>query len=226
MSEHAEYKAQRPPMPDDLEKQIDGIVQWLQASGCASLCREGIEADDWIAAVARQASEQMPVVIASSDKDFMQLVSPRIGLLNPNDKTEKVWTAEDVQTRTGLRPDQIVDWLSLLGDVVDNIPGVPGVGLKTATELMKQFGSVDSLYTRLNEVKSDKLRASLESAAKDVQRNQRLIRLKETQPPIPVEDFAIRKPERDRLRALYTEWGFKTLLAELDKALSAQGELL
>ena len=87
----------------------------------------------------------MAVVIASSDKDFMQLVSAQIGLLNPNDKTETIWTDEQVRAKTGVEPAQIVDWLSLMGDSVDNIPGVPGVGPKTAADLLKQFGSVDGL---------------------------------------------------------------------------------
>src|SRR5262245_54093490 len=91
VAEHPEYKTQRPPMPQDLEQQIDGIMTYLEAAGMTSLCRDGVEADDWIAAVARRSSGQVQVVIASSDKDFMQLVSPQVGLANPNDKTEKVW---------------------------------------------------------------------------------------------------------------------------------------
>ena len=168
----------------------------------------------------------MPVVIASADKDFMQLVSPRIGLANPNDKSEKVWTAEDVRAKTGVLPAQIVDWLSLIGDAVDNIPGVPGVGPKTATDLLQQFGSVDALYSRLSEVKSDRLRASLESAAEIVRRNQRLIGLRLEQAPVTMDEAAIHPPNVDRLRALYSEWGFKTMLAQLGEAPLAQGVLL
>ena len=130
MAEHPEYKAQRPSMPDALEQQMTGIVSYLEAAGIASLCRDGVEADDWIAAIALRAAPEVPVVIASSDKDFMQLVSPQIGLMNPNDKSEKVWSADEVRAKTGVEPCQIVDWLSLIGDAVDNIPGVPGVGPK------------------------------------------------------------------------------------------------
>jgi DNA polymerase-1 len=226
MEEHPEYKAQRAPMPDALEQQIDGIVGWLRAAGFASFCRDGVEADDWIAALARHASDQMPVVIASADKDFMQLVSPRIGLLNPNDKSEKVWCAEDVVAKTGVRPEQIVDWLSLIGDTVDNIPGVPGVGPKTATDLLTQFGSVVSLYARLGEVKSERLRANLAGAAEAVKRNRRLVCLKEDQPSVPLEEMTIKEPDHARLRSLYAEWGFKTLLAQLAESSSNQGELL
>jgi DNA polymerase-1 len=226
MAEHPEYKQQRPPMPDDLESQIDGIAHYLKAAGISSQCRDGIEADDWIAALARRASAQMPVVIASSDKDFMQLVSDRIGLLNPNDKTEKIWGADEVRAKTGVEPAQIVDWLALIGDSVDNIPGVPGVGPKTATDLLRQFGSADALYSRLAEVKSEKLRASLAGAQDIVRRNQRLVRLNEDQPPVPLEETAIREPQTDRLRVWFAEWGFKTMLAQLGETPLAQGALL
>src|SRR4030095_15955191 len=148
VAEHPEYKTQRPPMPDDLESQIDGIVSWVQSAGLASLGAEGVEADDWIASIARHAAETMPVVIASSDKDFMQLVSPAIGLLKPNDKTERIWTADDVRAKTGVGPAQIVDWLALIGDSVDNIPGVPGVGPKTAADLIRQSESCARRWAR------------------------------------------------------------------------------
>jgi 5'-3' exonuclease len=141
---------------------LDEITGYLAAAGVASYCGEGVEADDYIACLARRAADAgMAVVIASSDKDFMQLVSPRIGLLNPNDKSETVWTDGQVRGKAGVEPSQIVDWLSLMGDSVDNIPGVPGVGPKTAADLLKQFGSVTGLFARLDEVKSEKLRAAL-----------------------------------------------------------------
>lgn len=226
MAEHPEYKQQRPPMPDDLESQIDGIVHYLEAAGISSLCRDGVEADDWIAAIARRASAQMPVVIASSDKDFMQLVSDRIGLLNPNDKSEKIWGAGDVRVKTGVEPGQIVDWLALIGDSVDNIPGVPGVGPKTAADLLQQFGTIDALYSRLTEVKSDRLRASLTEAGDIVRRNQRLVRLNENQPPLSLEETCVREPQTDRLRIWFAEWGFKTMLAQLGESSLSQGALL
>jgi DNA polymerase I len=226
VAEHPEYKTQRPPMPGDLELQLSGITTFLEASGIASLCRDNVEADDWIAAIARSLSILVPVLIASSDKDFMQLVSARIGLINPNDKTEKVWGAEDVKAKTGVQPEQIVDWLSLIGDSVDNIPGVPGVGPKTATDLLLQFGSVDGLYSRLGELKSVKLAANLNAASGIVRRNQRLIRLKEDQAAISLEELSLKAPQSDRLKAAYAEWGFRTLLAQLNETNIEQGALL
>jgi DNA polymerase-1 len=198
-----EYKAHRPEMPSDLAEQIDGMMEFLRAAGIASVCIEGVEADDWIGCVARAAEKEgWEVVIASADKDFLQLVSLEsggaatgvpaakpeseseserrgwIGLINPNDKSERIWGVADVRNKTGVSPTQVLDWLSLLGDAVDGIPGVPGVGAKTAAGLLNSFTSVDGLYDRLAEVKSERVREGLRAAEKDVRRNQSLVALK------------------------------------------------
>lgn len=226
-----EYKIQRPPMPNDLERQLPEIESFLEASNIPSFVNDGIEADDWIASQASCAvSADVDVVIASADKDFLQLVSPRVGMLNPNDKSETIWREEQVRAKTGLAPDQVVDWLSLIGDSVDNIPGVPGVGPKTATDLLKQFGNIDQLYARLSEVKSDRIRANLQAAEGHVRRNQKLIRL-HTDLPCDFElgSLTVRAANWEQLRPLYTRWGFKTLLAQLEAehpAATGQGELL
>jgi DNA polymerase-1 len=214
-----EYKAQRPGMPDDLKSQLDEIVHYLNAAGVASFCRAGVEADDYIACLARRAADAgMTVVIASSDKDFMQLVSARVGLLNSNDKSEMVWTDGQVRAKAGVGPSQIVDWLSLTGDTVDNIPGVPGVGPKTAAELLNQFGSVAALYGRLDEVKSERLRTALRGAADAVRRNRELVRLRDDLPCEFLPDALAGKPaDADRLRGLYQRWGFKGMLAALEE---------
>ena len=223
-----EYKAQRPAMPDDLKPQLDDIVSYLEAAGVASFCREGVEADDYIACLARRASDAgMAVVIASSDKDFMQLVSARVGLLNPNDKSEVIWTDEQVRAKSGVAPSQIVDWLSLVGDAVDNIPGVGGVGVKTAAELLKQFGSVAGLYERLGEVKSERLRTALRDAADVVRRNGELVRLREDLPCEFLPAALVEKPAAaGRLRELFQRWGFKGMLAALGQSAREQQTVL
>jgi DNA polymerase-1 len=227
LAELPDYKAHRPEMPADLRTQLDGLVEFLAAAKIASHRADGVEADDYIASLARRsAAAGWNVVIASSDKDFMQLVSVQIGLLNPNDKTGTIWGAEQVRAKTGVEPGQVADWLALMGDAVDNIPGVPGVGPKTAAELLKQFGAVDNLLVRLAEVKSEKLRQSLSGAAAAVVRNQRLVRL----PDVPC-DFAPEKMvagagDQAALSRLFAAWGFKGMLAALEAGGEKQAELI
>lgn len=225
---HPEYKANRPEMPADLGNQIDGIVEHLGASGCASVCESGVEADDWIGTIATHAvAAGMPVVVASSDKDFMQLVGPLVSLANPGDKPPKLWSKDDVMAKTGVRPDQIVDWLSLVGDAVDNIPGVPGVGPKTASSLLNEFGSVRGIYERLAEVKSDRIRQALQAARLDVSRNQDLVSLNIGLPgDYQMERFRLGQKNCERLGELYRGWGFRGLLEQLEREMPAQRELL
>jgi DNA polymerase-1 len=218
-----EYKSQRPEMPEDLRTQLDEIVSYLAAAGVASYCGHGVEADDYIACLARRAADAgWNVVIASSDKDFMQLVSARIGLWNPNDKSEKIWSREQVLAKAGVEPEQVADWLALMGDAVDNIPGVPGVGPKTAAELLRQFGSVAALFARLAEVKSEKLRAALADSADTVRRNLKLVRLPEVPCEFVPEKLAVGPAHRERLRELFRRWGFKGMIESLDRTLSGQ----
>jgi DNA polymerase-1 len=216
-----EYKAQRPEMPEAMRPQLDEIMEYLGAARIASYCRDGIEADDAIACLARRAENvDWATVIASSDKDFMQLVSPRVGLLNPHDKTEVVWAAEQVRAKTGVEPGQIVDWLSLIGDNVDNIPGVPGIGPKTAADLLKQFGTSEELFRRLDEVKSERVRGALLAAKDAVLRNRSLVRLHEVSCDFSPDELAVKPPDAARVARLYERWGFKKLLAELNDSAS------
>lgn len=227
VAQHPDYKAGRPPMPTDLEAQLSGIADYLDAARIPSLCRKGVEADDWIATLARQAEAvDCRVVIASSDKDFMQLVTPQVGLLNPNDKSETIWTDVEVRAKAGVAPGQIVDWLSLVGDSVDNIPGVPGVGTKTATELLERFGSAENLYARLDEVTSERIRLKLREAHAVVRKNQQLIRLREDiAGDFDLATYRVARPEVPRLLELFTGWGFRTLRQEMEAELVGQGEL-
>ncbi|MSU57846.1 MAG: hypothetical protein EXS35_06635 [Pedosphaera sp.] len=242
-----EYKAQRPAMPAELGAQIDEIVGYLGAAGVASYCRDGVEADDYIACVARRAARAgLDVVIASADKDFMQLVTRecgvrsaecgvesaesensalrtpssalgKVGLFNPNDKSETVWGAAEVRAKAGVNPEQIVDWLALIGDSVDNIPGVPGVGPKTATDLLNEFGTVEELYRRLGEVKSERLRGALASSEAVVRRNVELVRLQDDlECDFVADELVPRAADVDGLRERFERWGFRGMLAELE----------
>ena len=210
------YKAQRPEMPDDLRTQLDEMGEYLAAAGVAAYCADGIEADDYIGCLARKAAAAgWNVVIASSDKDFMQLVTDRVGLLNPNDKSGQLWGREQVLGKAGVAPELVVEWLALMGDSVDNIPGVPGVGPKTAAALLDQFGSVTELFARLGEVKSDKLRAALQGAMSDVRRNMELVRLHEVECEFVADQLALKPVHPEKMRGLLQRWGFKGMLAGL-----------
>ncbi|MCX6881901.1 MAG: DNA polymerase I, partial [Verrucomicrobia bacterium] len=169
------YKAERPAMPEDLDHQIDDMRSFLATAGFASAVIPGIEADDLIATLALEADRSgYSVVIASSDKDFMQLVNSNIGLLNPGDKNQRIWGVAEVFEKTGVQPHQIVEWLSLIGDAVDNIPGVAGVGHKTATELLQQYGSVDGILSHAHEVTGPKRRDALLASKELLERNRQL----------------------------------------------------
>jgi len=205
------YKAQRPPLPEALAAQLDGMVRWCEAAGWPSWCAPGVEADDAIATVARAAERAgARVLIASGDKDFMQLVSERIGLVVPGDAAGRSWSAAEVRAKTGVEPAQVVDWLSLVGDSVDNLPGVAGVGPKTAAALLGRFGSVDGLYANLPSVEPAGLRARLADAEAAVRRNQQLIRLRDDVPGLlPLEALILRPADEDKLAALRARWGFR-----------------
>ena len=215
-----DYKGQRDPMPDDMEVQLDEMVEYLEAGGWASVCDDGVEADDRIGQLAKRAeAEGFEVAIASSDKDFLQLINDRVKMWNPADKSGVPMDADAVVAKTGVQPSQIVDWLSLVGDAADNIPGVPGVGVKTAAVLLNEFGSVDGIYGRLAEVRRDKQRESLAAAEAVVRRNQSLVALKLDLPGAPgLDDLRRGFQDTARLEKLYKVWGFNTLLKDLWEA--------
>ncbi|MEM9254498.1 MAG: DNA polymerase I [Pseudomonadota bacterium] len=148
---YTDYKANRPPMPDELREQIEPIHAIVRAMGLPFVCVEGVEADDVIGTLARQASEQgRAVVISTGDKDMAQLVDQHITLVNT--MTETVMGPAGVEEKFGIPPELIIDYLALMGDKVDNIPGVAGVGEKTALGLLQGLGNLDTIYAQLDKV--------------------------------------------------------------------------
>lgn len=222
-----EYKTNRPPMPKSLESQIDLICEYLQRARVPIFYKEGVEADDWIATISTKAAEQgINVVIASADKDFMQLVSEKIGIINPNDRSEKVWTRQSVLEKTGVSPEQIVDWLSLVGDSVDNIPGVEGIGPKTATALLKQFGSIDAIFSNIDKVEPERIRNKLIESEEIVKRNRELIQLyRNMECEFNLDDYRIQEPDEESLKEFYNKLGFKSLLKNAEEDREKQGML-
>ncbi len=219
------YKAHRKPMPEDLRSQIPLIREFLSCSRIAVIEKEGVEADDIIATLASQARvASFTVAIATSDKDFMQIVDDSIVLLNPASKEGASVDAAAVKTRYGVTPSQMVDFLSLQGDSVDNIPGVPGVGAKTAATLLQNFESLDRLYDRLGEVADAKLRQKLEEHRPRVELNRQLVRL-ETAVPLDIQpgQLGLGPPAFAPLIAFFERLEFRSLTEEVRRDASQAG---
>jgi DNA polymerase-1 len=213
-----DYKAHRPPMPDELSTQLPYITRLIDALRIPRLALEGYEADDLIATVAvKAAAEEVPVVLVSTDKDLYQLITPSITLYDAM-KDQMIGPVE-VAERFGVEPVQMVDLLGLMGDAVDNVPGVPGVGEKTAAALIHQFGSIERLLDHLDEVGKPKLRETLREHADQARLSRDLVRL-HTDCPVPFEPkrFQRVEPDPEQLRTLFAELGFSSLLDALPRA--------
>ncbi|MCZ6766992.1 MAG: DNA polymerase I [bacterium] len=211
----AEYKANRPKMPESLAEQLPRIFSVLEAMSIPSLSVDGYEADDVIATIARSAEKTTPVCIVSGDKDLYQLLSSRTSLIRPgkNGLLDDEIGPQDMRERTGLDPAQFAEYQALMGDPTDNIPGVPGVGKKTALKLISEFGSLKNLYENLDTIPSKALKAKLEEGKEKAFLSLELVRLVDTV-PIDVDVQALaRKPfDYDRLASLLRELEFKELL--------------
>ncbi|WP_437306281.1 DNA polymerase I [Sorangium sp. So ce388] len=207
------YKAHRPPPPPDLGVQMNRCREIVEAYRIPIFIHEGLEADDLIAVAVERAKERgLRVVIASSDKDLMQLVDEdRVMLWDA--MRDKVYGHPEVVAKFGVPPEQVRDLLALVGDSSDNVPGVPGVGLKTAAELLAQFGSLASLYARLDEVKKQRIRESLKQHEADALLSQKLVTLDGSAPvSLDLETLRYGGADTSRLRELFTELGFSRFL--------------
>lgn len=215
------YKANRPPPPEDLIPQFPLIREATKAYGLPSLELDGFEADDLIATYARLGVESgIKVTIVSSDKDLMQLVRDGVRLMDPIKQT-MIGPAE-VMEKFGVAPDKVIDVQSLAGDSIDNVPGVPGIGIKTAAQLITEYGSLEELLTRTAEIKQPKRRESLEQNAKAARLSKKLVTLSD-QVPVPqgIETLIPEHPFSQRLLDFLEAQGFKSLAARMaQKALT------
>ncbi|MEW4569944.1 DNA polymerase I [Tautonia sp. JC769] len=210
-----EYKANRSAMPDDLQPQIPLIRRVFEGFRIPILEYEGAEADDVIATIARLGVDQgMDVFICTSDKDARQLLGEHVFIYNL--RKQQVLDAEGLQKDWGVGPDQVVDLLSLTGDAVDNVPGVPGIGTKTAAQLLQQFGSLDALLENIPKVSGVKRKENLYKHADVARKARELIALR-TDLPIPFDWADLRRDEIDHgaLKALCIECGFHRFLDEI-----------
>ena len=172
-----EYKANRASMPDEMRSQLEGINTYLSAAAIPSVCLDACEADDVMATLAAQASTaHAHVLLATHDKDLFQLVDAQTSIVPVAGHAEAMGP-EEIEAKTGVKPEQVVDWLALIGDSADNIKGVPGVGPKTATKLLTAYGDVDGVWAHIDEVRGEKLKESLAAIWDLVVRNQRMVRL-------------------------------------------------
>jgi len=208
---YALYKAHRPPPPEDLIPQFPLVREATRAFGVPSLEQPGYEADDLIAAYACKVRDMGgEVVIVSSDKDLMQLVGPQVSML---DTMKNLRIGHDqVVEKFGVGPDKVVDVQALCGDSVDNVPGAPGIGIKTASLLINEYGDLDTLLARASEIKQDKRRQTLIDFADQIRLSRDLVKLDcDTPLPCPIEDLAVEDPEPATLAKFLEEMEFRTL---------------
>lgn len=216
-----EYKAQRPSMPDALRVQYAPIVEFLQCAGIPLIRRDQEEADDILASLARWAEpEADEVIVATCDKDLYQMVSDKTVMIGWG-KEDKPAGRLEVFEKTGVYPEQIVDWLALTGDTVDNISGVDGVGPKTAAKLLAKFGTVDGIFREIDAVEPARIRERLILARQTVERNLALVKLNTAMDCSPGWDPLVVRPENPgKMRPFYDRMEFHSLVKGCD-----QGEL-
>ena len=213
------YKANRSETPEDLIPQFPLTRDAVRAFGGAQAEMTGYEADDLIATYAKQAEAKgARVTIISSDKDLMQLVSDRVTMLDT--MKNRRFAIPEVQEKFGVGPERVIDVQSLAGDSVDNVPGVPGIGIKTAALLINEYGDLDTLLERAAEIKQNARREKLIANKEMARISRELVTLKtDVAVETPLEDFAVRAPDKDELFGFLHEMEFRTLTARVAAAL-------
>tara|TARA_B100000586_G_scaffold267802_1_gene243145 strand:- start:7899 stop:10583 length:2685 start_codon:yes stop_codon:yes gene_type:complete len=212
-----EYKANRPPMPDDLREQIGPIHDVIRAMGLPLIVCPGVEADDVIGTLATRATQaSQPTIISTSDKDMAQLVNDHVSLVNT--MTDTNHGREGVWEKFGVWPEQIIDYLALMGDTSDNIPGVPKVGPKTAAKWLDSYGDLDGVIANANEIKG-KVGESLRDSLEQLPLSRTLATIKcDVDIDLGLDDLSLAVADTEALRILFKRFEFKSWLAELDGA--------
>lgn len=212
---YPDYKANRPPPPEDLIPQFPLVRDAARAFGLPTVELEGYEADDLIATYALLAKDKnIDVVVVSSDKDLMQLVRDGVGMFDP---MKQIRIGPDqVNEKFGVSPDKVIDVQALCGDSVDNVPGVPGIGIKTAAQLIQEYGSLEELLARTGEIKQPKRREALEQNRDLAIVSKKLVTLCDTAPvPVALEDLSPTHPYSPELKSFLEHQGFKSLVARI-----------
>ncbi|MBI1215796.1 MAG: DNA polymerase I [Alphaproteobacteria bacterium] len=221
---YPEYKANRDETPEDLIPQFPLIREATEAFSIPALEMEGFEADDLIATYTKLAAEKgLPVTIVSSDKDLMQLLRPGVRMYDP--MKNKYMGEDAVMEKFGVTPDKVVDVQSLAGDSTDNVPGVPGIGVKTAALLINEYGDLDTLLERAGEIKQNKRRETLLENAEKARISRRLVRLDDAvKVPLGIEALKIAAPDKEKLFGFLSEQGFRSVLARMEKQFGAAND--
>ena len=202
---YAAYKAQRDASPPELDAQVDACVEVIEALGATTFIDERFEADDLIATAIVQTRNARHVIV-TSDKDMMQLVSDRVTVVDPARGLR--FDAASVEAKFGVRPDQMTDFLGLAGDAVDNIPGVKGIGPKTAAELLRRYGSLEGIYQNVSSMKHNAVRANLERDVAMAGLSKRLATVSTEAPiEVDVDSLRYRGPDEERLKAFSEKLG-------------------
>jgi len=211
---YQDYKANRPPMPDELRKQIEAVHEVVRAMGLPLLVVEGVEADDVIGTLALNASRAgMETLISSGDKDMAQLIDGRVQMVDT--MKDVVYDNEEVERKFGVGPDLIIDYLALVGDTSDNIPGVPKVGPKTASKWLQQYGSLDGVISHADEI-GGKVGENLRESLQQIPLSRKLATIKcDVKLEQSPESLKRGAPDEDKLRELYSRLEFKTWLSDL-----------
>jgi DNA polymerase-1 len=210
-----DYKAHRSPMPDDLYGQLQGIRKLLEAMRIPAVEVKGFEADDVMATLAVAFAEQgHEVAICTSDKDCRQLINDKIHLYNA--RKDMMFGAKELKDDWGITPEQVVELLTLTGDSVDNVPGIPGIGVKTASKLLQEYHTVEGILTALPAMKQSKMKENLIEHQKVLELSRKLVKLDcHVDITIAWEDWKLKEPDAKTLLSYYTELGFNRLATEL-----------
>jgi DNA polymerase-1 len=213
------YKLQRPPMPDGLSSQLPFIKRIVAAYGIAIFEKEGYEADDIIATIAQKAkTEGFLTTIVSSDKDILQLVSDQTLVFSPSKDTAILYDYQKVMGRFGVSPERIADIIALMGDSTDNIPGIPGIGEKTATALISNFGSIEELFDKVDHLKQEKIKTAIINNKDKIALNKELALLdKDVGIDLEWDSLKLRNPDYQELFEIFKSLEFKKFLSELPK---------
>ena len=222
---YPDYKAHRPEPPEELKPQFALIREATEAFCLPCLELEGYEADDLIATYARLAQEAgRPVTIVSSDKDLMQLVRPGVGMFDP--MKNKAIGPDEVFEKFGVPPEKVVDVQALAGDSVDNVPGVPGIGVKTAAQLITEYGDLEALLANAEKIKQPARRQKLIEFADQARVSRRLVLLDENvPPPKPLDELRVREPDHQRLIDFLKAQGFRTIVSRVEMEMLKDGRI-